>query len=149
MSKSDFLENAILTHLFQNAAIAGVGDAAGLPGSAAAGSLFVSLHTADPGDAGTQATSEISYTGYARQALARSAAAFTVTGSTLTFVADVSFPQSTGGTGGTVTHFGIGIALSGASSLLYKGAVTPSITVANGVQPILRGGAGQTSITED
>jgi hypothetical protein len=101
-----------------------VGDATGLRGSSAAGSLYFSLHTADPGEAGTQTTSEAAYTSYARVAVARSGSGFTVTANAVATAADVSFPPGTGGSG-TATHFGIGTAASGAGVLLYKGAISP------------------------
>jgi nucleoside phosphorylase len=53
---------AFLTLFFNNTAWANVGNAAGLQPSGAAGSLYVSLHTSNPGQAGNQGTSEISYT---------------------------------------------------------------------------------------
>jgi hypothetical protein len=62
MSKSDAFETAFLQLMFQNANIANIGDATGLRGSVAAGQLFLALHSADPGEAGTQATSEVSVT---------------------------------------------------------------------------------------
>lgn len=146
MSKSDTWENGLLLLLFNNTAFAGVGDTNGLQPSATAGSLYVSLHTADPGEAGNQSTNEISYTGYARVAVARSSGGWTVTGNSVSPAATVSFPRSTGGTGGTVTHVGIGTAASGAGKLLYSGAVNPTVAVANGVLPEI--GTG-TTITED
>ena len=146
MSKSNTFENELLLHLFNNADIANVGDAAGLQNSVAAGSLFLSLHTADPGEAGTASTSEISYTGYARQAVARSSAGFTVSGATVTLTANVDFPEMTAGTGGTVTFFSVVKELSGASVILYSGSVSPTIAVAVGVTPRLK---AATSITED
>ena len=45
MSKSNSFETAILGLIFNNTDIAGIGDAGGLQNSAAAGSLYVSLHT--------------------------------------------------------------------------------------------------------
>lgn len=146
MSKSDVFENELLKLVFNNVAIPNIGDAAGLQPSAAAGSLYLALHTADPGEAGTAATSEISYTGYARQAVARSAAGFTVTGNTVTLTNNVDFPEMTGGTGGTVTHFSVVKSSSGAVVVLYKGPVSPTISVATGVTPRLK---SATSITED
>ena len=50
--KSDTFENALLLLMFNNSNIANVGDATGIRSSTAAGSLYFSLHTADPGDAG-------------------------------------------------------------------------------------------------
>lgn len=145
MSKSNSLENSYLLLLFNNTNIGGVGDATGLRGSAAAGSLFFSLHTADPDEAGTQSTSEVAYTGYARVSVARTGAAFVVTGNAVALAADVTFPAGTGGTG-TATHWGIGTSASGAGTLLYKGAISPSIVCGNGVTPALTAG---TIVTED
>jgi hypothetical protein len=54
---------------------------------------------------------------------------------------DISFPISTGGAGGTATHASIGVASSGASKILYSGALTPNIVVANGVTPIITSGS--------
>jgi hypothetical protein len=120
VSKSNAWETALLQHLFQNANVANVGDATGLRGSSAAGNLYISLHTADPGEAGAQNTSEASYTGYARVAVARSGAAWDVTGNLASNLAAVSFPACTGGSN-TITHFGIGTDSSGAGTLLYSG----------------------------
>lgn len=145
MSKSNSLENSYLLLLFNNTNIGGVGDATGLRGSAAAGSLFFSLHTADPDEAGTQSTNEVAYTSYARVAVARSGAGFVVTGNAVALAADVNFPAGTGGSG-TATHWGIGTSASGAGTLLYKGSISPSIVCGNGVTPALTAG---TIVTED
>lgn len=146
MSKSNTAENELLLHFFNNANIANVGDATGLRSSTAAGSFYLVLHTADPGEAGMATTSEISYTGYARQAVARSSAGFTVSGASVTLTANVDFPEMTAGTGGTVTFFSVVKEVSGASVILYSGAVSPSIVVAVGVTPRLK---AATSISED
>lgn len=146
MSKSNTFETELLTLLFNNTAIANIGDAVGVRSSTAAGSLYLVLHTADPGEAGTAATSEISYTGYARQAVARSSAGFTVAAGAVTLAANVDFPEMTAGTGGTVTHFSVVKEAAGASVILYSGTVSPNITVAVGVTPRLK---AATSITED
>ncbi len=53
--------NNFLLLLFNNTDWANVGDAGGLQNSASAGSLYLSLHTSSPGEAGTQATNEIAY----------------------------------------------------------------------------------------
>lgn len=145
MSKSNAFEQSLLEHIFQNAAIANLGDATGVRGSTVAGSLYVSLHTADPGEAGSQATSECAYTSYARVAVARSAGGWTVTGSSVSPAANIDFPQATGGTE-TATHFGVGTLASGAGTLLYKGAITPNIAISNGVTPRL---TTATAISED
>lgn len=153
MSKSDAWENALLLLLFNNTTVANVGDATGLRGSTAAGSLYLSLHTADPGEAGTQTTNEVgtgAYAGYARVAVTRASGAggFTVTGNSVSPTSNTDFPACTGGTGATLTHFGVCSAASGTTGLLlYKGALSPNITVSNGVTPRIL--ASGTTITED
>lgn len=68
----------LLKLLFQNDAFANVGDASGLQPSATAGNLYISLHTGDPAAGGDQTSNECAYTSYARVAVARSAAGWTV-----------------------------------------------------------------------
>ena len=111
----------------------------------AAGNLYVSLHTADPDEAGDQTTNETAYTNYARVAVARTAGGWTVASNTVSNAALVQFPQC-GVTGATLTHFGVGTDASGAGKLLYKGTVTPNISVSTGVTPQL---TTATAITED
>lgn len=134
MSATNAFETALLNLYFNNTDHANVGDAAGLQNSAAAGTFYVSLHTADPGETGTQATSESAYTNYARQAVARSAAGWTVSGNNVSNTAVVSFPAG-GATGSLVTHFGIGSDLSGVGNLFFKGALTASLQVNSGITP--------------
>ena len=118
---SNSLENDLLLHYFQNADIANVGDAAGLQNSATAGSLFVSLHTADPGEAGSQTTSECAYTNYARVAVARSSAGWTVSSNQVSNTAAITFPESD--TSETAMFWGIGRSTSGAGTLDFKGHI--------------------------
>lgn len=147
MGKSNVFEIDLLQLIFNNSDIANIGDAIGLRGSTAVGSLYLSLHTADPTEAGTQAFNEISYTGYARQALARTSGNFAVSNGTMSLNVNVNFPECTGGTGGTVTHFAVGTALSGNNFPLYSGPVTPNILVQTGVTPRIR--RTDSTITED
>jgi hypothetical protein len=146
MSKGNTLENDLLLLIFNNTGASLIGDATGLRGSTTAGSLYVSLHTADPGEAGTQSTSEIAYTGYARVAVARSGAGWTVTANSVSPAAAITFGAMTAGAGGTVTHFVVGTDSTGTGKLLYSGTVTPNIVVSNGVTPQL---TTATAITED
>ena len=145
MSKTNAWENGLQLLTFNNTNFANVGDATGLRGSSTAGSLYLSLHTGDPGEAGDQTTSETTYTSYARVAVARSGAGFVVTANSISPASNVSFPAGTGGSG-TVTHFGIGTASSGAGVLLYKGTVTPNIVTGNGITPVL---TTASTVTED
>jgi hypothetical protein len=148
MSKSDAFENALLLMVFQNADIANIGDAGGLQNSTGVGSLYISLHTADPGETGTSITNEVAYTSYARVAVARTAGGFTVSTNQVSLVADAVFPAGTGGAG-TATWWGIcgGVSTTPASNiLLYKGQISPSIVCGNGVTPRLTAGL---MVTED
>lgn len=142
--------NAFITDylklMLNNTNIANLGDATGVRGSSTAGSVYVALHTASPGAAGDQTTNEISYTSYARVAVARSSGGWTVTSQSVAPAADVVFPASTGGTGGTATHASIGFASSGASEMIYFGALSPNIVVISGVTP--RVTAAASTITE-
>lgn len=134
MSASNAFENALLLLIFNNTNIANVGDATGLRGSSSAGSLYVSLHTADPGEAGDQTTSEATYTSYARVAVARSGAGWTVSSANASNTAAVNWPTATGGSN-DITHFGIGTASSGAGVLLFKGALSATRTISSGLTP--------------
>lgn len=149
MSKSNAWETALLNLVFCNTNAANIGDATGLRGSSTAGSLYLSLHTADPGEAGSQSTNEVSYTGYARVAVARSTGGFTVTGNQVVPAANVNFGQRTDVASTTATYFAIGTDPSGAGTLLYSAAITtPSagITISHLVTPIL---TTATNVTED
>jgi hypothetical protein len=146
MSKGNTFENDLLLLIFNNTAAALIGDASGLQPSATAGSLYVSLHTADPGEAGTQTTNECAYTSYARVAVARSGAGWTVSGNAVTNAALVQFPQCTGGSE-TATYFAIGTASSGTGKVLYRGALSASLAISSGIQPQF--GAGDLDGTED
>ena len=140
MSATNAFETSLLSLIFLNTDIANIGDAAGLQNSAAAGSLYVSLHTADPGETGNQTTSEATYTSYARVAVARSGAGWAVSGNTADNAAAVTFPACTGGTN-TITHFGIGTDASGVGTLLFSGALTASLAVSSGITPSFATGA--------
>ena len=147
MSKSNAFENDLLLLIFNNTDIADIGDAAGIQGAATVGSLYLSLHTSDPGEAGTQSTNEISYTGYGRVGLARNGTNFVVTDNVMALGVNVDFGEMTAGAGGTATHFGVGVASSGAAKMVYKGTLTPNISVVNGVIPRIK--ATVSTITED
>jgi hypothetical protein len=133
MSATNSLENTVLEHILNNANIANIGDATGLRGSSAAGNLYLSLHIADPDEGGSQTTSEVTYTSYARVAMPRDGTAWTVTANSAAGDQQ-SFPPGTGGSG-TATHWGLGTDASGAGTLLFKGAISPTIACGNGVTP--------------
>lgn len=142
MSKSNAFENSLLKLIFNATAIANLADNAA---SSPLTNLYVSLHTADPGETGDQSTSEATYTGYARVAVLRTTGGWTVTDNSVSPVANIDFANCTGGTN-TITYFGVGSASSGAGVLYYSGTVSPSISVSSGVTPRL---TTASTITED
>lgn len=135
-------EANLLSLLFLNTNWASLGDSTGLRGSTASGNLCISLHTADPGEAAAsgQSTSETGYTGYTRVNVARSAGGFTLAAPTISNAGLVQFPQCSGGSS-TITHFGIGTDFSGSGNLIFKGALTSSLSVSTGIQPQFAAGA--------
>ncbi len=97
-----------------------------------ANNLYVSLHNANPAESGTQASSETAYTNYARVAVARTTAGWTVSGTDPAQVVNagfIAFPQG-GATGDTLTHWGVGLAASGAGTLIACGPVGPGPALA-------------------
>lgn len=143
MSKSNSCENSSIALIFNATAWA---DLAENDTTSPATNLYVSLHTADPGEAGSQTTSETSYTNYVRVAVVRTSSGWTVSGNAVTNAAAITFAQC-GTTGATITHFGVGTLSSGAGQLLYSGALSSSLAVSSGVTPEFA--AGDLDITED
>lgn len=143
MSKGNTYENDLLKLIFNATAIANIADNAA---SSPLTSLYVSLHTDDVGEGGDQTTNETSYTSYARVAVARSGSGWTVTGNAVENAALIQFPQCTGGSA-TLTHFAVGTASSSTGKVLYKGALSASLSVSSGIQPQFA--AGDLDITED
>jgi hypothetical protein len=116
--------NSLADLLFLNSPWPNIGDATGLRGSTAAGVFYVSLHTADPGLAGSQSTSEVAYTGYARQAVTRDGTGWKRSGTTINPFAAINFPASTAGSA-NATYACIGTDPTGAGHLIASGAITP------------------------
>lgn len=134
MATTTAFKTALLTLYFNNTDHANIGDAGGLQNSAAAGSFYISLHTADPGATGTQETNEGNYTGYARVAVARSGAGFTVSVANVSNAAAVTFGLCTAGDD-TVTYFGIGSDASGAGNLFFRGLLGTARVIDPGETP--------------
>jgi len=146
MSLGNGTESSILQLFFNATPIANMADnAASGPFTA----LFVALHVGDPGEAGTQATSEAAYGAYARVSVARTVGGWTVSGTAPTQVANaaaITFPACTSGSS-TITHWSIGTVVSGATLMLVKGALTSpaSLAVSTGITPSFA--IGQLAIT--
>jgi hypothetical protein len=130
------LEADVLNLLLCAKAIANIADnAAAAPSTA----TWQALHTADP-TSGSQNTSELSVTGYARTSVIRTTAGFTVTGSgpaTASPVAAITFPQCTSTSTATVTHWTVGTSSAGAGKIIGVGTVSPNINIGQNVTPQL------------
>ncbi len=130
MSFGNTTETDVLAKLFKNTA---------LPFDAIT-DLYLSLHTADPGEAGSQTTSEATYGSYARVSVVRSAVGWTVSGATAQNAALVQFVTAASGSE-VITHVAIGTASSGAGQILVSGALAASRTISTGIQPQFSAGA--------
>ena len=134
MSKGNTTENDILLKVFQATELSWDGNT----------NLYVALHTADPGEAGNQQTSEATYTSYARVTVARDATGWDVVGNQASNDGLVQFPQCTGGSN-TITH--VSVTPNASTQILYSGALGSSLSVSNGIQPQFAIGA--LAVTED
>lgn len=126
MSFSDYLENKVLLHVFDNTAYT------------SPSTVYVGLFTTDPTDAGTG--TEVSGGSYARQS-----ASFTVSNNTATTDAAIEFPTATA-SWGTITHVGLFDAVS-SGNLLAHSSLTADKTIDSG--DVLRIPSGDIDITLD
>lgn len=146
MSLTSAMENDIIELLFLNTGINNIGDATGLRGSTAAGNFYIALFAQDPTEAG-QAVSEASFGGYARVAVPRTTAGFTVGAGldTVTNTAAIAFPEATSGSQ-TISHWAICRGgNTSTSDLIIYGALSASKLVETGVT--LQISAGNLSVS--
>lgn len=129
MSFSNVSETDVLEQVFNGTALPWNGNT----------DLWLSLHTASPGEAGSAVTNEATFGSYARIALTR-ATDFTVTGNTVENANLEQFAACTSGSN-TITHVGVVDTSSGAGILIAYAALSSSITVSTGVQPQFAAGA--------
>jgi hypothetical protein len=138
MPKSTATCNSVLALIFNGTAWA---DIAENDSSSPLANLYLSLHTADPGVGNNQTTNETAYTNYARIAVARTTGGWDAPSGGATANAALAQFAQCGVTGATLTHVAIGTASSGAGTVLYAGALSSSLAVANGIQPQFAAGA--------
>jgi len=136
MSKANTTENDVLELVFKATALSWNANT----------NLYVSLHTAAPGENGNQTTNECAYGSYARQTVARSGSGWSVSGNIASNVGAISFPECSSGSE-TITHVAIGTASSGTGQILYSGALNASRAVSSGITPQFA--ASALTITED
>jgi hypothetical protein len=115
MGLSDYLEGKLIDHLLRGIAFT--------PPS----TLYISLHTGDPGEAGAN---ELSAGGYARHTYTSGTTKWSNVSGTSKNSVLITFPVSTS-SWGTITHFGIWDAATG-GNLLFSGALTNSRAVSLG-----------------
>jgi hypothetical protein len=128
MGKGLSFDNSLLNLIFNNANITNIATAVG------GANLFLSLHTADP-TSGNQNLSEVAYTGYARVAVARSSAGWTVANNNVVNNGAISFPACTGGNA-NATNVAIGENNTGvAGQIYYTGALNNALAITNGITP--------------
>ena len=139
MSKSNTTENEVIKIMFLSNFD---------PSWRTNANLYLSLHTQDPGEAGNQTTNETAYTNYARVAVLKTAAGWTVSGNQAGNAGLIQFPQC-GATGGDpITHVAIGTADSpAAGQILYSGVLNAPLAISNLIQPQFAIGA--LIVTED
>jgi hypothetical protein len=131
MSATNTFETALLNLIFANADIANIGNAGGLLQSSVDGSLYIGLFETAPTD--STAGTETAYTGYAREAVARDATAWTVVNPDAKNTNAITFGASTSGPH-TLTSFAIFTAVTGGDMLFY-GNLTADLVVNNGITP--------------
>jgi hypothetical protein len=133
MSKTDFFEASLLQHLFQNLSIPNIGDAAGLLPSAASGGFYIALMITTPAPSDSSAGTETTYTGYARVAVNRTTAAWTISNNQVTNAAPITFPPCTGNPQ-TVGYFAIYTSPTGGDRIYY-GSLNTQLIIQIGVTP--------------
>lgn len=129
-------ETALLQLLFNNDDWAGIGDAGGLQNSATAGSLYVALFTAAPSDS-AQGT-ECNYTGYARKAVARSAAGWTVSGNNASNTSAITFDPCTAGSNTAIAFAICKAGTTGVDDAIIWGDITDPVAglaISAGITP--------------
>ena len=132
------------TRLVYNAvAIPNIADnAASAPNS----QIILALHSADPGEGGSQSTNEIAYTGYARVAVPRTTGGWTVgAGGAVSNAAQVTWPPCTGGVA-SATYFSTAVS-TGTAKIFHSGALTSPLAISNGITP--QAAISALSVTED
>ena len=127
MSASDYLEDAVLDHIF------------GGPNYIRPATLYIALSTAFPGDDGSSIAEPVG-NGYARVAVTNDATEWPASSSsTKTHANDIIFPVATG-SWGTVDYYCTFDAPSGGNMLTW-GSLNSSKTIDAGEQPTFLAGS--------
>lgn len=132
MPKSTTFCNSFLNLILRGTTIA---DLAENDTTAPAASVYLSLHTADPGVGGAQTTNEATYTGYARLAVDRTGTGWdAAAGGASVNSALAQFAECTA-LSDTVTYVAVGRDAAGAGLVLWAGALSAARSISAGIQP--------------
>jgi hypothetical protein len=137
MSATNTFEDYILKLIFTATPIANLADNAA---SSPITEWYISLHTADPGEAGSQNTSEAAYTGYARLSVSRDTNGWTVSSGSATNDSEEAFGQCTASPGSNLTHVGLGTASTGAGALKLYNELSAPVIMQVGTTPLFPAG---------
>lgn len=132
--------------IFFGTAIANLADNAA---SSPITNLQVALHTADPGAGGDQTTNEVSFTPYARVAVARLSSSWVQLSTVADIVsivnaADITFAKPTAAAGQIATYASFGFVSSGASKIIFRSQLHGPLTMIIGNAPRLVRGSSFT-----
>jgi hypothetical protein len=116
---SDYLEGQIRAHMFRTATFT------------KPTVIAISLHTADPGETGTNEVSGGAYARVTRNPLDANWTAASATDGLTDNAAALTFPAPVGANWGVITHFGVWDAAV-AGNYLCRGPITPNKTVNDG-----------------
>ena len=125
MYATNYFENAML-NLMRGASIT------------APSTMYLALFFCPPGDSGTEGQ-EITYSGYARQAVTFSAPAASGSGLVIENTALISFPEAST-SAGNVTYVAVYDSLTSGNMYLWGQLDTP-LAVQTGVSPVFRAGS--------
>ena len=148
MSKTNSHENQYLLHIFQNSAIANIGNAGGLPVSGVEGDFFLRLYESSTAVTDTVIGDETAYTGYVQETIPRNSSDFQVVANVVDNVLLIGFPQNTGASV-TIRYWALWKTTGGTldTDRLFWGQFTSDLVVGTNVTPEIA--VGQWSITED
>lgn len=134
---SDTTETAIMALIFQAQLWTNYAQGTATPLVTPETTISISLNTqANIADTDLMNTTEVAYTGYARQAPLRASSAFTVTGGVVSLVSAITFGASSSA-GSTAASFTTGHSGAGAQPVLFGGPISPTIACTSGVTPQL------------
>jgi hypothetical protein len=124
----------LVAHIFQNADLAGIGDANGLLKSAGGGNFYLALYTTPPSDSyqGIEAT----FGNYVRMPIPRSVNGWSVSGFDAINVLRVVFPMCSN-VSGMVNSFSINTgSAAGVDDAIYWGYLAKSLNVIQGTNVV-------------